>query len=265
MAYINYRQLKKAIGRAEQEWLEIDSQHDDNDEDEDEDDSQHRQSGEGDDEHLTRRVRLGPHDTDLERGEAGEGKRVQIHRAAHEATLAPTMSTSPTSNPSGFSSATVPAPSTRSRRATSVRSHRSTASTRFRARLASYSLPGPSSPTKSAHDPSAAKPSNRDDFITRAGDFNPKRWRAGFDAAMDLDDERRKVPEHSARFFDQLDAELDKVTEFYKAREDEAGNRFDELSAQWHELVTHKREFQASRVGGAATAASRTVAVRASC
>lgn len=74
-------------------------------------------------------------------------------------------------------------------------------------------------------------------FITKSGDFNPKKWRAGYSARLSLRELYDAVPPASRKFFAILDRELDKVDTFYQDRESEAIKRFEELSVQWKELA----------------------------
>ena len=57
--------------------------------------------------------------------------------------------------------------------------------------------------------------------MTKAGDFNPKRWRRGFWTDMTLQEVLELCPPQSKRFFKLLDHELDRVCTFYIEREDE--------------------------------------------
>lgn len=93
-----------------------------------------------------------------------------------------------------------------------------------------------------------------------------RRWRAGFSTDMTLDELSAAMPKQSRRFLQMLDHDLARVTAFYSDREQEAIKRYEELSAQWQELVSksgfvssppvrmallisralgHKKEFQA--------------------
>lgn len=82
-------------------------------------------------------------------------------------------------------------------------------------------------------DMARSRPSYRD-FDTPG----KRRWRAGFSPDMKLDELKRKMPKQSRRFLSMLDHELERVSGFYGDREDEAVKRYEELSAQWHELVS---------------------------
>ncbi|GAA5989572.1 hypothetical protein JCM10908_000534 [Rhodotorula pacifica] len=89
---------------------------------------------------------------------------------------------------------------------------------------------------------SRARPSTRD--------FNApakRRWRAEFSPDMSLRELQDAMPKQSRRFVKLLDRELERVSGFYADREEEAVKRFEELSAQWRELMNHKKEFQAFR------------------
>lgn len=82
--------------------------------------------------------------------------------------------------------------------------------------------------------------------LTKSGDFNPKRYRPGFPTTLTLDELEARLPPQSKKFFNVLDKELDRVSGFYREREDEAIQRFEELSSQWKELASHKTEFKVS-------------------
>ncbi|BGP39991.1 Xenotropic and polytropic retrovirus receptor 1 [Rhodotorula kratochvilovae] len=86
----------------------------------------------------------------------------------------------------------------------------------------------------------------RDTLAGRPGDSRRK-WREGFSASMELDEVVEKCPPQCRRFFTMLDRELERVSGFYADREEEAAKRYEELSAQWRELAIHKKEFQEFR------------------
>ncbi|GAA5999027.1 Syg1p [Rhodotorula paludigena] len=74
-----------------------------------------------------------------------------------------------------------------------------------------------------------------------------RRWREGFSPNMDLPELFEHMTPQCRRFFTLLDRELERVTGFYADREEEAVRRFQQLRAQWDELANHKKEFQAFR------------------
>ncbi|PRQ69785.1 SPX domain-domain containing protein [Rhodotorula toruloides] len=73
------------------------------------------------------------------------------------------------------------------------------------------------------------------------------RWRKGLKSNMELSEVYERIPPQCRRFFTLLDRELERVTSFYADRETEATKRFEQLDAQWKELANHKKEFQAFR------------------
>ncbi|KAI5475192.1 SPX and EXS domain containing protein [Pseudohyphozyma bogoriensis] len=97
--------------------------------------------------------------------------------------------------------------------------------------------------------PTSARPTSRrrdaSFAITAAGELNPKRWREGYPPTMSLPELYDKLPKANRKFFTVLDRELDRVSSFYQEREDDAVKRFQDLSSQWRELAEHKREYQA--------------------
>lgn len=111
---------------------------------------------------------------------------------------------------------------------------------------------------------SRPKPPTRD-FSSPA----KRKWRTGFSPDMSLRELQDAMPKQSRRFVNMLDRELERVSGFYADREGEAVERYEQLSAQWRELVStcrlcflstlasailinrcaadHKKEFQAFR------------------
>ncbi|SCZ99268.1 BZ3500_MvSof-1268-A1-R1_Chr3-1g05915 [Microbotryum saponariae] len=83
--------------------------------------------------------------------------------------------------------------------------------------------------------------------LTKAGDFNPKNFRPGFSNSMLLLRLLELAPPVSRRFFGLMDDELERVSSFYADREAEAFARFEELSGQWKELQSHRKEYQELR------------------
>jgi len=82
-----------------------------------------------------------------------------------------------------------------------------------------------------------ASSSGRDAIAGRSADSRRK-WREGFSGNMELDEVIDKSPLQSRRFFALLDRELERVSGFYADREAEASKRYEELSAQWRELAS---------------------------
>ncbi|SCV74035.1 BQ2448_6467 [Microbotryum intermedium] len=83
--------------------------------------------------------------------------------------------------------------------------------------------------------------------LTKSGDFNPKMFRPGFSNSMSLQRLLELAPPTSKRFFGLMDDELERVSSFYANREAEAVARFEELSGQWKELQSHRKEYQELR------------------
>lgn len=52
------------------------------------------------------------------------------------------------------------------------------------------------------------------------------------------------LPPACRKFFTRLDREIDRVEEFYGAREADALRRYAQLAAQWKELANHKKELE---------------------
>lgn len=89
----------------------------------------------------------------------------------------------------------------------------------------------------------------RGDFLTKSGDFNPKRFRTGYgDNTISISELKESLLPAGRRFFTILDTELDRVASFYGEREDEAVKRFDELSLNWKQLNAHKMEYKVCSV-----------------
>ena len=71
-----------------------------------------------------------------------------------------------------------------------------------------------------------------------------KKWRYSPDTS--LPDLLEQLPPASRKFFAVLDREFDRVSDFYEARELDAVRRFENLKEQWEALEEHKREYQVS-------------------
>jgi hypothetical protein len=65
-----------------------------------------------------------------------------------------------------------------------------------------------------------------------------RRWRDGLSPSMELEEIYEKIPPQCRRFFTLLDKELERVTSFYADREAEAVERYEQLSYQWKELAS---------------------------
>lgn len=88
--------------------------------------------------------------------------------------------------------------------------------------------------------------SPRGDFsLTKSGDFNPRKFRTGY-ADDSINSLVEGLPSQSKRFFTLLENELDRVQAFYGEREGEAIKRFEELSLNWKQLAAHKAEYKVS-------------------
>ncbi|GAA5901324.1 hypothetical protein JCM5296_006760 [Sporobolomyces johnsonii] len=252
-AYIDYRQLKKQIGRAEEELFEIDE-------------GNQPSGGIGlpprkkSKDRVPKRPSSGREETeavrDLERGRDGDAEEADAdHEGAKQSEARPLGGDTrrPPTPPehevgSPFSPHSSPLASpgvshvSESSRELSDETHRT--DTRL--------VPTRSNASDQTPRPSMRRSSYTDFF--KAGDrFKPtaqqtlKRWRPGFSPQMDLAELIKRLPHQCRRFFTILDRELDKVTGFYADREGEMVKRFEELSAQWQELANHKKEYQEFR------------------
>ncbi|GAA5959606.1 hypothetical protein JCM3765_007215 [Sporobolomyces pararoseus] len=76
---------------------------------------------------------------------------------------------------------------------------------------------------------------------------NLRKWRFGLSPQDSLDEVLERIPPQSKKFFKLVDKELAKVESFWEDRMDQALKRYEELSEQWKELADHKKEYQASQ------------------
>ncbi|BGP16090.1 hypothetical protein JCM10213_007531 [Rhodosporidiobolus nylandii] len=246
-AYINYRQLKKQIGRAEAELLEL--------EEEEEDGMKEarparrrssakpadsgRQEGGDEAPSSPRQSRLVSFEQrDLERGRLDQpGKEDDEGGAAKKDGRPPLPGSLSSHQPS---SEAPPASRRLSRVSSASHDHSDGTGTSSRPLVRGGSqhsghslrlLRKPSDPKKDS-----ARGPNR-------------RWRDGLSPSMDLAEICERIPPQCRKFFTMLDKELERVSGFYSDREAEAVERYQQLSAQWKELADHKKEFQALREG----------------
>jgi hypothetical protein len=290
-AYIDYRQLKKQIGRAEQELLAIDA-------------GDAEDSSAGVEDESGPEASLAALEADRKRAAAARGARAAAQGAAagpnlHEVGVVRGRNRDVERGLDGLDD--------ENEQATTVRSAKSPAEAPAR-RLSSRSSQDASpalSPTFSQarwelspeHDSddtqgtgqalireSPADAGAKDDLRPAARmrsfsrpkpptrDFNSpakRKWRTGFSPDMSLRELQDAMPKQSRRFVKMLDRELERVSGFYADREGEAVERYEQLSAQWRELVStcsaccvfalasailinscaadHKKEFQAFR------------------
>ncbi|KAG0659046.1 hypothetical protein C6P46_005342 [Rhodotorula mucilaginosa] len=268
-AYIDYRQLKKQIGRAEQELLAIDA-------------GDAEDSSAGVEDESGPEASLAALEADRKRAAAARGARAAAQGAAagpnlHEVGVVRGRNRDVERGLDGLDD--------ENEQATTVRSAKSPAEAPAR-RLSSRSSQDASpalSPTFSQarwelspeHDSddtqgtgqalireSPADAGAKDDLRPAARmrsfsrpkpptrDFNSpakRKWRTGFSPDMSLRELQDAMPKQSRRFVKMLDRELERVSGFYADREGEAVERYEQLSAQWRELVNHKKEFQAFR------------------
>ncbi|GAA5941117.1 hypothetical protein JCM1841_003062 [Sporobolomyces salmonicolor] len=248
-AYIDYRQLKKQIGRAEDELSEIDE-------------GNPPSGGTGlpqrkkSKDHVPKRPLLGREEIeaarDLERGREGdtvadvvdEGAKESEARPRGDAGRPPTL---PEQAGSRFSPVSSPLASPGVSHTSDFSREHSDETHHTDTRLV---------PTRSNASGQSRRPSSRHSStdLFKAGDrFKPaaqqnlKRWRPGFSPDIDLAEITQRLPHQCRRFFTLLDRELEKVEGFYADREGEMLKRFEELSAQWQELANHKKEYQEFR------------------
>ncbi|GAA5943461.1 Syg1p [Sporobolomyces koalae] len=82
----------------------------------------------------------------------------------------------------------------------------------------------------------------------RAADERPtlRKWRFELSHKNSLEEIMDRIPTQSQRFFKMTDKELAKVEAFWDDRMEQALKRFDELGQQWTELATHRKEYHAS-------------------
>ena len=292
-AYIDYRQLKKQIGRAEQELLAMDA-------------GDAEDSSAGVEEESGPEASLAAIEADRKRAAAARGARAAAQGAAagpnlHEVgvvrsrnrdvergldalddddddeqdtTVKPAES--PAEGPErGFSSRSShyasPAlsPTFSQGRSELSPEHDSddtqgTGQALIRESPADAGAKNDSPPVTRKRSFSRPKPPTRD-FSSPA----KRKWRTGFSPGMSLRELQEAMPKQSRRFVKMLDRELERVSGFYADREGEAVERYEQLSAQWRELVStcrgcflsalaiailtsccpadHKKEFQAFR------------------
>ncbi|GAA5878523.1 hypothetical protein JCM16303_002109 [Sporobolomyces ruberrimus] len=74
-----------------------------------------------------------------------------------------------------------------------------------------------------------------------------RKWRFGLTPQDSLEEVIDRIPPQSKRFFKLADKELEKVGAFWGDRMEQALARFEELSQQWEELANHKKAYQASQ------------------
>lgn len=207
-AYINYRMLKKAIGRAELELEELDGN------------ASNPQAANGGEQN------------DVERGER---RQISGHAGSASPRDPPSASQGDERTADAVSSSQ---PSVHDRGL----SQQSEISRKIRRREST----GSAFSTSSAGLLKRVQ-RRQSSRLTPANEMNPRKWRKPFTPDMSLDELHDACPDQSRRFFDLFDSELEKVTKFYEDREREMKQRFQVLSGQWQELVDHKKEFQAFR------------------
>ena len=291
-AYIDYRQLKKQIGRAEQELLAIDA-------------GDAEDSSAGVEEESGPEASLAAIEADRKRAAAARGARAAAQGAAagpnlHEVgvvrsrnrdvergldaldddedeqdtTVEPAESPAEgperrlSSRSSHYASPALSPTFSRGRSELSPEHDsddtQGTGQALIRESPADAGAKNDSPPVTRKRSFSRPKPPTRD-FSSPA----KRKWRTGFSPDMSLRELQDAMPKQSRRFVKMLDRELERVSGFYADREGEAVDRYEQLSAQWRELVStcrgcflsalasailinggaadHKKEFQAFR------------------
>ncbi|GAA6010693.1 hypothetical protein JCM11491_002899 [Sporobolomyces phaffii] len=74
-----------------------------------------------------------------------------------------------------------------------------------------------------------------------------RKWRFGLTQKDTLEQVIDRIPPQSKKFFKLADKELAKVESFWEDRMEQAKARFEELGQQWQELSNHRQEYQASQ------------------
>ncbi|GAA5851252.1 hypothetical protein JCM8547_004184 [Rhodosporidiobolus lusitaniae] len=261
-AYINYRQLKKQIGRAEEELIRLDE----GDEEKDPGLEGAGARREGRREERAKEARNGgggergeQRERDLERGRGSEEADDETASPHEEGRPRPSRPVSPlsvSSAPHDPAHSPLASPGL-SQVSDGSRNHSDETGTTSRplvrtlSRSSKHSLAAAAAhvarPTKNL----VSRPSQQDRKKDSPRGPN-RRWREGLSPNMELEELYEHLSPQCRRFFTLLDRELERVTQFYADREHEAEKRFDELSAQWKELANHKKEFQAHRGGDCA-------------
>ncbi|GAA5838875.1 hypothetical protein JCM11251_003725 [Rhodosporidiobolus azoricus] len=253
-AYINYRQLKKQIGRAEEELMRLDEKEEDGggtggvdalEEERRQDRPSSRRSGTDE---TTRRVEADSPvvERDLERGRdrdneaddesVEEGHDRNARGPSQLDTLSPVSSHRVDDSPPASPGISHASPDHSDETGGTSRRLVRPASGASSRRSAPLPPPRPNLSRGVSQPKEMLKGPNR-------------RWRHGLSPSMELEEIYKQVPPQCRKFFTLLDRELDRVSGFYADREGEAVKRYEELSAQWRELQSHKKEYQAQRYG----------------
>ncbi|GAA6021422.1 hypothetical protein JCM10207_004728 [Rhodosporidiobolus poonsookiae] len=250
-AYINYRQLKKAIGRAQEELIALDEGGEPPVEPSGRATSAPGGSGGQGASRADGGAKARAEESDLERGRDEEADhegdtsseppsptRGKSTRPSTPSRL-PDLVTSPLSSP-GLSELS----------SSHGHSDQTQGTSKGLVRLASRASSHRSQPGASPQTSRATRNLTRHDSQNGRFPRGPnRRWRPGLSPSMELTEVVEQIPPQCQKFFKRLDKELERVTGFYADREQEAVRRYEDLSAQWAELANHKKEFQAYRAG----------------
>ncbi|KAK4704706.1 hypothetical protein P7C70_g1494, partial [Phenoliferia sp. Uapishka_3] len=239
-AYLNYRILKKAIGKAVEE-LEDGVQPGSS--------GQPAEGAEGSRPVRRRGTSGGVENIDLERGlsdgehedsDGEDGEHTERPRIAKpkrsETTLTPS-SPHDTDNDQPRVSSPVQSDITRNSSSREELSETPTANSKhplFRTNSSQSQAPPRNTP------PRQRSLKRVDTYLTGAMDVNPRKWRKEYSPTLSLDELLKILPPACRKFFTILDRELEKVESFYGTKEEEANKRLAELKSQWRELADHK-------------------------
>ncbi|GAA5899437.1 hypothetical protein JCM6882_009116 [Rhodosporidiobolus microsporus] len=260
-AYINYRQLKKQIGRAEEELMRLDEEEEEGGGTNGGQEERRRQDSSRS---TAAAPRQGPAhderreaDRDLERGrdqddeadDEGAEEQHRDHDARHGSRPATPLSpvsshhveNSPLASPGIFHLSHASPDHSDETGTTSRPLVRPTSRTSSRHAVSVPHVPRPPPPGRGT--------SQRKETLKGPN----RRWRQGLSPTMELEEIHKEIPPQCRKFFTLLDRELERVSGFYADREGEAVKRYEDLSAQWRELARHKKEYQAHRGGDCRT------------
>ncbi|GAA6063122.1 hypothetical protein JCM10212_002325 [Sporobolomyces blumeae] len=252
--YIDYRALKKQIGRSEEELLELEAGNAENEDrsanprknaPKPREQPGHQSTSPSEDAGDAGPIDVDTPQDDLESGRGAESDDADDERARRVRRNGSYGADSAASSAAvKTASAIRPSPLRRNSALSSSSRERSDETTRTNTRLVSK-------PPADKVDKTIGRRTSTDKFRTgerfRSDDPTRRKWRFGLTPQDSLEDVLDKCPPQSRRFFKLLDRELDKVNAFWEDRQQEAIDRYDALGEQWKELADHKKEFQALR------------------
>ncbi|GAA5907650.1 Syg1p [Sporobolomyces salmoneus] len=255
--YVDYRQLKKQIGKAEDELLELDDQKEGGGGVARKPQIPRRQTTDSIQEPVHEAEDYRAHEMDLERGDGA----ADSDDADDERVTSPVpMSKSPDTYDHALEGSSVP----KDENVKTTALERPSSLRRLSGLSASsreHSDETTKSGTKLVPKPGVSRKSSRPRLRSNADLFKPsfnrikssderqtlRKWRFGLSPEDSIDTVIERVPPQSKKFFKLVDKELVKVSSFWEDRMDQALKRYDELSHQWKELSDHKKEYQASQ------------------